>query len=64
MLLKRRSVPKDFRGTDEARSFAEWCCFDQLFVCGECVGWYGDEAIGASSATTSREIECLELTRN
>ena len=45
MLARRHDVPADFNGSEDARRFAEWACFHQVFVCGDCAGWYGDEAV-------------------
>lgn len=45
ILAKRRDVPADWNGSCEALSFAQTACFDQVFICADCAGWYGDHPI-------------------
>lgn len=49
VLKKMRDIPADWNGEDMARSMAESLCFDQVFVCADCAGWYGDHPIGPLS---------------
>lgn len=49
VLKKMRDMPEGWHGTDQALNLLEGLMFDQVFVCGECAGWYGDDAIQLSA---------------
>ena len=45
-ILKRiRDFPEKWQGTDVARREIEALLWEQVFVCRDCAGWYGDHPI-------------------
>lgn len=45
VLKKMRDIPDDWHGDNIERRRLENLCHDQVFVCSDCAGWYGDHPI-------------------
>ena len=45
VLKKMRDIPENWHGDDIARAQLDSLCHDQVFVCEDCAGWYGDHPI-------------------
>jgi hypothetical protein len=54
VLKQMRELPPDWIGTARARAEYEALCYDQVYICQDCAGWHGDEAIPADIVTDSR----------
>jgi hypothetical protein len=45
VLKKLRDLPEGWQGSDVARREWESLNWDQVFICRDCAGWYGDHPI-------------------
>ena len=49
VLKKMRDFPPEYQGDEMELRRLESLTYDQVFVCGDCAGWYGDHPIRLTS---------------
>lgn len=50
VLKKLRDMPPGIQGEERALRELESLTYDQVFICADCAGWYGDHPIRVDAA--------------
>lgn len=54
VLKKMREMPPELQGEATEMHRLDSLTYDQVFVCGDCQGWYGDHPIQLTAAEAGR----------